>query len=300
MDPTALATFLAVAQHGSVTAAALALHTVQSNVTARLHQLESELGARLFERHSRGVTLTSAGTRLLAYAERLRALSVEAKAAVRDDGLAHGKLRIGSMESTAFVRLPSLLGAFHGQHPEVQIEVRTGPTAELLEHVLSHRLDGAFIAGPLNHPRLEGRTVYREELVLVCARDGVGMGQRLARGELTAITFREGCSYRQRLETLFTARGWLPFRRLEFGSVEGMLACVAQDVGVALLPRSVVEARASDALRIESLTPEPLWVDTLFVRRVDAYLGNTLQAFDRALEGAAPHTTAATPSVAIG
>ena len=51
MDSTALATFLAVAKHGSVTAAALELHTVQSNVTARMKQMESDLGATLFVRH---------------------------------------------------------------------------------------------------------------------------------------------------------------------------------------------------------------------------------------------------------
>lgn len=288
MDPIALDTFLTVAQHGSVTAAASRLHTVQSNVTARLHQLESDLGAPLFVRHSRGVTLTPAGTRLLAYAERLRALAAEAKAAVRDDGVARGVLRIGAMETTAVMRLPALLGELHRTHRDVQIEVRTGPTAELLEHVLAQRLDGAFVAGPVHHPRLEARTMFREELVLISARDSLTMAQRLSAGDLTAITFREGCSYRQRLETVFTARGWLPFRRLEFGTVEGILACVASDVGVAILPRRVVElSRERDALRLEPFAPEPLQVDTLFVRRVDAYLGMTMRALDAALDAAA-------------
>jgi LysR family transcriptional regulator, cell division regulator len=289
MDPIALDTFLAVAQQGSVTAAASRLHTVQSNVTARLHQLEADLGTPLFVRHSRGVKLTPAGSKLLSYAERLRALAAEAKAAVRDDGVARGVLRIGTMETTAVLRLPALLGQLHRMHRDVQIEVRTGPTAELLELVLAHRLDGAFVAGPIQHPRLDARTMYREELVLVSARDGAAMAQRLAAGELTAITFREGCSYRQRLETLFTARGWLPFRRLEFGTVEGILGCVADDVGVAVLPRAVVEcSRVSDALRVEPLAPEPLEVDTLFVRRVDTYLGTTMRALDEVLDTVTP------------
>src|SRR5688572_24281196 len=75
MDTTALATFLAVARHGSVTAAALELHTVQSNVTARLKLLETDLDATLFLRHSRGVTLTVAGQRLVTYAQRFTALA---------------------------------------------------------------------------------------------------------------------------------------------------------------------------------------------------------------------------------
>lgn len=285
MDPTTLATFLAVAKHGSVTGAASELHTVQSNVTTRMKQLESDLCTELFVRHSRGVKLTAAGQRLLGYAERLRVLTAEAKAAVRDDGIARGALRIGSMESTAFVRLPEWLGQFHHTHAEVQIEVRTGPTAELLEHVLAHRLDGAFVAGPVNHPELVCKSAFLEELVLVSAQGSESVSQRLAQGDLTAITFRQGCSYRQRLETLFTARGWLPFRRLEYGSIEGVLACVARNVGVALLPRSAVDGSRSRAqLRVESIAPDPLWVETQFVRRSDAHYGATLRAFEAALD----------------
>lgn len=284
MDSVVLDTFLVVAQQGSVTAAAAQLHTVQSNVTARLHQLESDLGTPLFVRHSRGMKLTPAGVRLLSYAERLRALSLEAKAAVCDDGVPRGVLRIGSMETTAVVRLPALIGQLHRKHRDIQLELRTGPTAELLEHVLANRLDGAFVAGPLQHPRLEAREVWREELVLVSARDSGSMAQRMAADALTAISFREGCSYRQRMETLFTARGWLPFRRLTLGSVESILACVAQDVGVALLPRQLLSGpRAREELRIEPITPEPLWVTTLFVRRVDGYAGPTMRALDEML-----------------
>ena len=288
MDSTALATFLAVARCGSVTAAALELHTVQSNVTARMKQLEADLGVALLQRHSRGVTLTEAGRRLQVYAERMEALALDARAAVLDDGMPRGSLRIGAMESTAAVRLPQLLGAFHRACPEVQFELRTGPTAELLEQVLGHRLDGAFVAGPLDHPELVGRSVFSEELVLVSARGGAGVGQRLAQGSLTVIVFRQGCSYRQRLETLFTARGWLPFRRLEMGSIGAILACVSGNVGVTLLPRSVVEgSRLGDALQVEAIAPEPLRAETLFVQRRDVYAGTAMQAFEAMLEGSA-------------
>jgi DNA-binding transcriptional LysR family regulator len=283
MDATALATFLAVARHGSVTAAAAELHTVQSNVTARMKQLEVDLEKALFVRHSRGVTLTAAGTRLVSYAQRLQALAAEARAAIRDDGSVRGNLRLGSMETTAAVRLPTVLGQFHQAHPDVQVEIRTGPTSELLEHVLAHRVDCALVAGPIHHPELVGRTVFREELVLVAARDSGTISQRLAQGELTAITFRQGCSYRQHLETQFAARGWLPFRRLEMGTVEGMLGCAGGNVGVTVLPRSVVHgSRTQDLLRIEPFNP-PLWVDTVLVRRRDAHVGSTLRAFDQVL-----------------
>jgi DNA-binding transcriptional LysR family regulator len=111
------------------------------------------------------MTLTAPGTRLQSYAQRLMALEAEARAAVRDDGDVRGTLRVGSMETTAALRLPDVLGRFHRSYPEVQLEVRTGPTAELLEHVLAHRLDCALVAGPIHHPDLAARAVFQEELV---------------------------------------------------------------------------------------------------------------------------------------
>lgn len=285
MDPTALNTFAAVARRGSVSAAALELHTVQSNVTARLKQLEADLGVALFLRHSRGMVLTEAGTRLLVYAQRLSALADEAKSAVRDDGQVRGRLRLGSMETTAAVRLPSVLGRFHRAHPEVQLEVRTGPTAELLEHVLAHRLDVALVAGPVDHPDLLAEPVYREELVLVSASDAAEPGEQLRQGGLTAIVFRQGCSYRQRLEAYFASRGWLPFRRLEFGTLEGVLGCVGAGVGVTVLPRSAIEGyRGRDDLVLQALGARPAWVETLLVRRRDAHVGATLRSFSAALQ----------------
>jgi DNA-binding transcriptional LysR family regulator len=285
MDPLSLSTFSAVARKGSVSAAAQELHTVQSNVTSRLKQLEAELGVVLFTRHSRGMLLTEAGTRLLGYARRLSELSDEARSAVRDDGRVQGSLRLGSMETTAAVRLPAMLGRFHRAHPDVQLEVRTGPTAELLEHVLAHRLDAALVAGPVDHADLVGETVFREELVLVAARDGQDLDARLRAGGLTAIVFRQGCSYRQRLEAHFSSRGWLPFRRLEFGTLEGVLGCVGAGIGVTMLPRSAVEGyRGVDDLEVRALTPKPMWVETLLVRRRDAQAGATLRSFSAALK----------------
>ncbi len=280
MDLVTLTTFSAVARLGSVSGAAQELHTVQSNVTARMKQLESDLGVTLFTRHSRGVTLTGAGNRLLAYAQRFSALAAEAEAAVRDDGSVHGALRIGSMETTAAVRLPAVLGRFHKAHPEVQLEIRTGPTTELLEQVLTHRLDGALVAGPVDHPDLSCEPVFREELMLVSARDSSGMQQRMTQGGLTVLVFRQGCSYRQRLEALFASRGWLPFRRLEFGTLEGVLGCVGANIGVTVLPRSAVENYGRrDDLKLMSLGAKPMIVETLFVRRTDAYVGTTMGRF---------------------
>nr|WP_242482008.1 LysR family transcriptional regulator [Paracraurococcus ruber] len=232
-----LETFAAVARHGDITRAAGALNTVQSNVTARLQVLERELGARLFERHSRGVVLTAAGQRLLPYAGRIRALVDEARRVVADDGIPRGPLRLGAMETTAALRLPPLLARYARAFPEVELVVGTGPTATLVQEVLEHRLDAALVAGPVAHPELVEQVAFEEELVLVTAPDLPGLEPLAGMGELKVLVFRAGCSYRQRLEATLAARGIAGVRRLEFGTLDGIVGCVAAGVGVTLLPR---------------------------------------------------------------
>src|SRR5918911_4155977 len=147
MELSDIKTFAAVAQTGGITRAAEDLNTVQSNVTQRIKALEAEIGTPLFERHSRGMTLTGAGKRLLPYAQKMAALSREAVLAARDDGEPKGPLAIGSMETTAAVRLPTLLAEFHRRFPAVQLSLRTSTTAELVAGVLNGTFDGAFVAG---------------------------------------------------------------------------------------------------------------------------------------------------------
>ena len=243
MELSDLLTFSAVARLGGITRAADELNTVQSNVTQRVKALEAEIGTALFERHSRGMTLTGAGRRLLPYAQRMAALSREAMLAARDDGEPKGPLSIGSMETTAAVRLPSLLAEFHRRFPAVKLSLRTSTTADLVAGVLDGSLDGAFVAGPIEHAELEARTAFREELVLVSSRRWStlkALRAGTAKSGPTALVFRTGCTYRQRLEQVFTEFGWPSAARFELGTLDGMIGCVAADMGVTMLPRAVV------------------------------------------------------------
>src|SRR3979411_1237666 len=164
MELSDLVTFSTVARLGGITRAADELNTVQSNVTQRVKALEAEIGTALFERHSRGMTLTGAGRRLLPYAQRMAALSREAMLAARDDGEPQGPLSIGSMETTAAVRLPSPLAAFPRPCPAAPLRLRPSAPADLVAGVLDGSLDGAFVAGPIEHADLSTQIAFREEL----------------------------------------------------------------------------------------------------------------------------------------
>lgn len=288
MELSDLMTFSTVARLGGVTRAADELNTVQSNITQRIKSLEAEIGTPLFERHSRGMTLTGAGRRLLPYAQRLAALSREAVLAAREDGEPKGPLSIGSMETTAAVRVPALLAEFHRRFPAVQLSLRTAPTADLVAAVLDGSLDGAFVAGPIEHAELTGVTAFREELVLVTARRWTSLAALRAgtpESGPTALVFRTGCTYRQRLEQLLTEFGWPSAARFELGTLDGMIGCVAAGMGITLLPRAVVERNdLSGDIRIHSLSPAQSRVDTLFIQRRNAHQYSALQGFVACLE----------------
>jgi LysR family transcriptional regulator, cell division regulator len=287
MDAGDLRIFAAVARLGGMNRAAGELNTVQSNVTARIRLLEDALGAPLFHRHSRGVTLTVAGQRLLPYAERIGNLLAEARRAVADDGLPKGPLTLGSLETTAGLRLPAILAAYAADYPAVDLVLKTGTTCELVADVAGHRLEGAFVCGPVDHPELSEEAVFSEELVLVTARSVRHLDELVRKGDLKIIVFREGCSYRDRLDAILAARGVVGVRRLDFGSVEGILGCVAAGVGVTLLPKGVVGPAWRDGrVAVHELPLAEARVETMFVRRRDAFVSSALAAFLERARGA--------------
>ena len=296
MELIDLVTFSAVARHGGITRAAQELNTVQSNVTQRVKALEAEIGTALFERHSRGMTLTGAGRRLLPYAQRMAALSREAVLAARDDGEPKGPLSIGSMETTAAVRLPGLLAEFHRRFPKVALTLTTATSADLIAGVLTARLDGAFVAGPIEHADLVAAVAFREELVLVTPRRFASLAELRAgtpESGPTALVFRTGCTYRQRLEQAFSDFGWPSAARFELGTLDGMIGCVAAGMGVSLLPRAVVErSDQRENVRMHSLDAPWAHVDTLFIQRRSRHHYSALSAFAACL-GEADCTIAA-------
>lgn len=280
MDAADLKIFEAVARLGGMNRAASELNTVQSNVSARVRLLEEELKAPLFHRQSRGVVLTSAGRRLLPYARRVSHLLDDARRSVQDDGAPRGPLVIGTLETTAALRLPPVLASYAAAYPDVDVTLHTATTAELVEDVLERRLEGAFVCGPVDHPELHEEVMFREELVIITARSVRSVRDLIKRGDVKIVVLPPGCSYRQRLETILAKRGVVPLRRLDFGTIDGILGCVTAGLGVSLLPKKVVwHARRSGQIAIHELSPAEARVDTVFVRRRDAFVSSALAAF---------------------
>lgn len=234
MELVALRTFQAVVEEGGILAASRKLNTVQSNVTNRIRRLEEELGAELFFRKGRGLELAPSGRVLLDYARRMLQLERQTSLAVRQVGEASGELRIGAMETFTALHLPAALKVVRARHPGIELRVRTDTSLALIDQVLAHKLDCAFVAGPVAHPELHFEALVAVDLVCIHA-----LGADLETQPL--LLFREGCAYRARALAWQRACGRSVTDMMEFGTLEGILGCVAVGLGWTLMPRRVVE-----------------------------------------------------------
>nr|WP_295974946.1 LysR family transcriptional regulator [uncultured Bacillus sp.] len=280
MDLQVLRIFQTVAERGSISQAARELNYAQSNITTRIQQLEAELHTTLFFRHNRGTTLTDKGKILLSYTEEIFQLLEEVKKAISEDQIPKGPITIGSMETTAAVRLPALLSQYHHQYPSVDLHLKTGPTEQHIQDVLQHQLEGAFVAGPVEHPDLAYQTVIEEELVLVTDAAHPPLSSIIEIQNRTLLVFRRGCSYRARLEDWLHHEGVIPEKIMEFGTLDGIVGCISAGLGISLLPRSVADRHIySENLRLHSIPNRFGKVKTIFIYRKDKYMSTSLKKF---------------------
>jgi len=260
IDLESLLIFRTVVDEGGVIRAAEKLHRVPSNVTTRIRQLEAYLCVRLFRKEGRTLSLSAEGHTLLNYAVRLLRLADEAVDELRT-GRPQGSFRLGSLESTAGSRLAPVLSRYHADNPGVVVELVTGTTAALLTRVMHFEIEAAFVSEPFTASELQALPVFEEELVLITPRGMPPVRSARELGHLTMIAFAHGCSYRKRLDEWLGEQDMMSARVLEFGSYQGMIACVAAGTGFAIVPKSLLGAlQATDKVHQHRL-PEHIAVN---------------------------------------
>lgn len=247
MELQQLRYFVAVADTGKFTAAARDLHVAQPSISKQVRKLEDELGAALLERRRTGVALTDAGAILLPWAKRMLADLDGARSEVA--GLAtleRGRLSVGATPSLSTVLLPRVLAAFHAEHPGITLSVVEAGSRDLVDRLAAGELDLALVILPVRREELfETTPLIREELVLAVAK-----GHPLARrktvrvGDLRGVPlvmFRDGYDLRSATITACERAGFHPTFAVEGAEMDGVLRMAAAGVGVAVVPRMVVE-----------------------------------------------------------
>lgn len=280
MDLHSLKIFQTVARLGSISKAARELQYAQSNITMKIQQLESDLQTTLFYRHNRGTVLTTKGSLLLSYTEKIFDLIEETKHVMMDEQTPKGSLMIGSMETTAAVRLPVLFSKYHRHFPKVDLTLKTGSTEQSIQGILQYELDGAFVSGPIHHPDLIEKEVFEEELVIITDNVHPSIASIRDIQTRTLLVFHKGCAYRERFEQWLHIEKMIPYKIMEFGTIDGIIGCVAAGLGISMLPSSVVENHVqAGTVKQHSLPNSYGKVKTMFIYRKENYLPIALLKF---------------------
>ncbi|NBH11286.1 LysR family transcriptional regulator [Amycolatopsis sp. SID8362] len=236
MELRHLRTFRVVARTLNFTRAASELHYAQSSVTEQIQALEAELGSKLFER-GRRLRLTSAGERLLGYADRMLSLAEEAKAAVEENrGEPEGELTIGALETLCAQWIPEILSEYRAKWPRVRLTLEEGGRGELYQAVRQSEVDVCFTFGsPPDDPAFASESLGDEPLVvLVPPGHPLADKETLAPGDLRGVGFLatpKGCGFREMLDRIDR-----PVVDAEVGSIAALGRCVAAGMGCALVP----------------------------------------------------------------
>ena len=243
MDLRQLNHLIAVAEHQSFSAAARALHTVQSNVSTHVAKLEKELGAALIDRHT--MEPTAEGRAVL---ERARRIRTELQA-INDDivSMRHevaGEVRIGCIGTTGRWMASPLLGRLAERHPSLLPVLVDATTTSLTPRVLDGDLDMAIVNTPVVEAGLESEPLFDEERIIVAPTD-----HPLAdRGTINVADLAEhpvmltprGTTFRDAIDQELAATGVRLTAAAEVDGLRLLASLAYQGYAPALLPASAV------------------------------------------------------------
>ncbi|HEY8478716.1 MAG TPA: LysR family transcriptional regulator [Spirillospora sp.] len=239
MTEARLRTFVAVADTGSVRAAAQRLVVTESAVSAAVAALTRELGVRLVEKEGRGLRLTPAGAAYAGYARRILGLLEEGRAAARgaaDPG--RGTLRLAAVTTAADQLLPELLASFRARWPDVEVTLEVGPRRQVWDSLAAHGADLVLAGRP---PAGLAATVLARrpnELVVV---GSPRLAERFSLADTPWVMREPGSGTRATADAYLAERDASP-PRLVLGSNGAVVAGAAAGLGVALVSRDAVGA----------------------------------------------------------
>lgn len=262
-----LRNFLAVAEHGSMRAAARHLGIAQSALTRSIQELEQELDATLFERQAKGIQLTETGRHFLT---RAHAIQNEVRRAQEEieqlRGSAKGTIHLGLSTVAQIALFPYAAKAFRMRYPDVVLNIRDGlfPT---MEPFLKNGTMDLYVGPIMNHasaPDLTVEKLFDNTRAILC-RKGHPLAKARSLRELTDagwVTTSVTSKAEEELGPLFAQHG-LPQPRLVLrahSALTFVTAMVASDA-LAMLPIQFAEltmaGAALEVIHVEEALPEP-------------------------------------------
>jgi LysR family transcriptional regulator, low CO2-responsive transcriptional regulator len=264
METRLLKVFAAVAESGSLVAAAGKLHLTPSAISHSLKSLETELGCRLFERVGKRMVLNQAGDQLLAaIREPLAALQAAAEGIKRFGHWGQSRLRIGAAAAACQHILPGVIRELKKTHPALELQVESGDTPHLVDLLRANKVDLAVGIAPENSLGLEVRPIFRDELMFVFAPAHVWAGgQPITREEIAAQQFigdRRSSFTMRLIGDYFRQQEAAPKVLMEVDSIGAIIEMVKLNLGVAILaPWTVDHELARARIRMRPLGSKAL------------------------------------------
>ena len=247
MDIPLLQAFVSVADCGSITRAASALHLTQPTISKRIAQLEASLGKPLFNRLGRELPLAEAGHALLPHARAVLAeLASGQRALAQLHGTVAGRLAIGTSHHIGLHRLPSVLKAFTLTYPEVDLDIQFMDSEVACEGVLAGKLELGIVTLPTTPlPKLNTRLVWPDPLAVVVAPShplaALKHPKLAALADHPAVLPDAGTYTHRIVRTALKAHGLEPQVRLATNFLETLKMLVAIGLGWSVLPRSMLD-----------------------------------------------------------
>jgi len=237
VDTQFLKTFVAVADHGSMAAAARLLNITPAAVAQQIRTIERELGTPLIARVGRTVSVTEAGSRMLQRARDILR-DVSDLRTLANDNAVSGELRLGACPTALAGMLPDILARMVEKFPHINVFVRPGFSADLYRAVESDDLDAAIVLqAPYSLPKTCSFLLLREEPLIVLAPQsmaGRDPHELLATEPLIRYD-RNQWGGRQADEYL-RAVGITPHERFELNALNAIAVMVDRGLGVSLVP----------------------------------------------------------------
>ncbi len=245
MDLRQLAFFVGVAEELNFSRAAEKLSIAQPALSRQIQQLEEDLGVLLFKRDKRNVALTSAGMYLLTQARQLRSTVADVVVQTRrvHNGLI-GTLRIGHPGSALYSVLPDTLASLTANYPDVMTSLTEATEQELIEALLSHRVDVGLTREVNTDDRIETVLLFSEPFALVVPESHwlnsdtfENLGQ-CRHESFILCSLNASMTYGRLLMSLFEQYGYLPRQVYEANYGATVLRLVEKNLGLAILPIS--------------------------------------------------------------
>ncbi|WP_321912340.1 LysR family transcriptional regulator [Burkholderia cepacia] len=253
-----LETFVWLAKLENFRLTAEKLHTTQAAVSSRIASLEEAFDVRLFDRNTRSATLTPAGRRMLAYAERIVRLDGEMRRDI-DAASDAGLIRIGVIESIVHSWFPALMAQLRERYPRLDVEITSDTTLHLIRLLSTDGVDLILQTDPVPGPDFTNLPLC-EFPVRWAASPRLGLGgqsldvARLA--EFPIISFSRHSGPHATIERLFAAVE-RPASINCITSVAAMIRLVADGFGVAALPPAIIGRELHEgALELLDVEPE--------------------------------------------